>query len=93
VFDVNGGFVTARCRTIAAVPDVTTTTVNRYRCTSCGNLTRFEVTASRRTRSFHHYTVGGDLTVERTEVLSEQVDSVECTWCGPAGVVEPVVGG
>ena len=67
-----------------------TATVVRYRCTSCGNLTRFDVTATRRTRSFHHYTVGGDLAVERTEVLAEDVESVECTWCGPTGVVEPL---
>lgn len=60
----------------------------RYRCTSCGNLTRFDVTATRRTRAFHHYTVGGELTVERTEVLGEDVESVECTWCGPTGAVE-----
>lgn len=62
----------------------------RYRCTSCGNLTRFEVTATRRTRSFHHYTVGGELAVERVEVLAEDVESAECTWCGPAGAVEPL---
>jgi hypothetical protein len=70
------------------VSDVTSTPAVRYRCTSCGNLTRFDVTATRRTRSFHHYTVGGELSVERTEVLAESVESVECTWCGPGGVVE-----
>jgi hypothetical protein len=64
--------------------------VVRYRCTSCGNLTRFEVTATRRARAFHHYTVGGELTVERSETLSETVESVECTWCGPSGAVEPL---
>lgn len=83
---------TGVCRTISRVSELTTGPVTRYRCTSCGNLTRFEVTASRRTRSFHHYTIGGELSVERVEVLAEQVDSVECTWCGPAGVVEPLVG-
>jgi hypothetical protein len=31
----------------------------RYRCSACGNLTRFDVVASRRTRSFHHFSVGG----------------------------------
>lgn len=79
-----------RIGTLVAVPDVTSepTTAVRYRCTSCGNLTRFDVTATRRTRAFHHYTVGGELTVERTEVLAEDVETVECTWCGPAGAVE-----
>ena len=62
----------------------------RYRCAACGNLTRFTVTATRRTRSFHHFTVGGELTVESTEVLAEEVESVECGWCGPSGAVEPL---
>lgn len=54
----------------------------RYRCTHCGNLTRFDVTTTRRTRAYHHYTVGGDLEIEETEVLAESVDDVECRWCG-----------
>lgn len=62
--------------------------VVRYRCTTCGNLTRFHVTATRRTRAFHHFTVGGELTVESTDVLAEAVEGVECAWCGPPGVVE-----
>jgi hypothetical protein len=60
----------------------------RYRCTACGNLTRFTVTATRRTSSFHHFTVGGDLTVEDEEVRDERVESVECRWCGPGTSVE-----
>lgn len=61
----------------------------RYRCTSCGNLTRFTVTSTRRTSAFHHFTVGGELTIEDEEVLSETIESVECRWCGTgAGVVE-----
>jgi hypothetical protein len=54
----------------------------RYRCASCGNLTRFDVVTSRRTRAFHHYTVGGELQIEDTEVLAEQVEEVVCRWCG-----------
>jgi hypothetical protein len=65
----------------------------RYRCTSCGNLTRFDVTSSRRSRAYHHYTVGGELSVEDEQVLDEQIEAVECRWCGPAGVVEPVAAG
>ncbi len=60
----------------------------RYRCAACGNLTRFDVTTSRRTRAFHHYTVGGDLQVEDTEVLDEVVESVDCRWCGTGSSVE-----
>lgn len=54
----------------------------RYRCTACGNLTRFDVVTSRRTRAFHHYSVGGDLTVEDEEVLEHVIESVSCRWCG-----------
>jgi hypothetical protein len=61
----------------------------RYRCTSCGNLTRFDVTTTRRTRAFHHYTVGGELAVEDEQVLEQTVESVACRWCGSgSGVVE-----
>jgi hypothetical protein len=77
--------VSGRPRYVAQVPAPT-----RYRCTACGNLTRFDVTTSTRTRAFHHYTVGGELAVEDPEVLEERVDEVLCRWCGPSGLVEPV---
>jgi len=64
----------------------------RYRCTSCGNLTRFDVTSTRRTRAYHHYTVGGELAVEDEQILGESVESVECRWCGAAGRVEVLDG-
>jgi hypothetical protein len=54
----------------------------RYRCSACGNVTRFDVTISRRTRAFHHYSVGGELHIEDEEVLSETIDEVVCRWCG-----------
>ena len=54
----------------------------RYRCNACGNLTRFEVTTTRRTRAFHHYTIGGELSVEDVEVLAEDIESAVCRWCG-----------
>ena len=65
----------------------------RYRCAACGNVTRFDVTATRRTRAFHHYTIGGELTVEDVEVLDEQVESVSCRWCGSPKAVEVLVEG
>lgn len=64
--------------------------LTRYRCTACGNLTRFDVTVSRRTRAFHHYTVGGDLAIEQEEVLDETIESVDCHWCANSRAVEPV---
>jgi hypothetical protein len=64
----------------------------RYRCNSCGNLTRFDVTTSRRTKAFHHFTVGGELTVEEEQVLAEQVEDVVCRWCGSGKGVEVLTG-
>jgi hypothetical protein len=57
----------------------------RYRCRGCGNLTRFDVVATRRTRAFHHFSVSGDLTVEEEEILDERIDGVDCRWCGASG--------
>jgi hypothetical protein len=62
--------------------------VTRYRCAACGNLTRFNVVTSRRTKAFHHYSVGGELSVEDVEVLDESVDEVSCRWCGNGGSIE-----
>ena len=61
---------------------------SRYRCTACGNLTRFDVTSTRRSRAYHHFTVGGELEVEDEVVLEDTVEEVSCRWCGsPANVV------
>ena len=57
----------------------------RYRCSACGNLTRFDVVATRRTRAFHHFSVGGELSVEEEAVLDERVEEVTCRWCGASG--------
>jgi hypothetical protein len=48
-------------------------------------LTRFDVLASRRTRAFHHYSIGGELTVEEEDVLEDRVEQVTCRWCGATG--------
>jgi ribosomal protein S27E len=53
-----------------------------YRCESCGNKTRFDVFETTRMRSFHHFTLGGELTVEEQEVLDRSVERVVCRWCG-----------
>jgi hypothetical protein len=65
----------------------------RYRCAACGNLTRFDVTTTRRSRAFHHYSLGGDLTVEDEEILDEVVEAVSCRWCGSGGSIEVVAAG
>lgn len=66
--------------------------VTRYRCGACGNLTRFDVTATRTTRAFHHYSLGGSLAVEEEELLDEVVTDVSCRWCGHGRSVEVLPG-
>lgn len=60
----------------------------RYRCASCGNLTRFDVVTTRKTTAFHHYSVGGDLSIEDVEVLDETIEDVTCRWCGNGNGIE-----
>ena len=60
----------------------------RFRCGRCGNLTRFDVVESRRTRAFYHFTVGGDLAVEDEEVLASEREQVTCRWCGASDSIE-----
>ncbi len=62
----------------------------RYRCNACGNLTRFDVVRSARTREFWHFSLGGDATVEETETLDERLERIECRWCGSADQIEAI---
>lgn len=62
--------------------------VNRYRCAACGNVTRFDVTVTRRTREFHHYTLGGDRSVDDVELVEELIEAVTCRWCGHGQSIE-----
>lgn len=64
------------------------TDVQRYVCTACGNRTRFDVVETVRRRRFHHYTLGGDMTVDEEAVLERAVESVTCRWCDRSGTVE-----
>ena len=53
-----------------------------YRCEACGNKTRFDVFETKRLRSFYHYTLGGEMSVEDEEVLERSVERIVCRWCG-----------
>ena len=55
-----------------------------YRCDACGNKTRFDVYETKKVRGFHHFTLGGDVTVEEEEILERDVERVVCRWCGSA---------
>jgi len=45
----------------------------RYRCSLCGNLTRFDVVTTATIKAFHHYSIGGDLEIEDPQTLSRVV--------------------
>ena len=68
------------------LPDPT----QRWRCGGCGNLTRFDLTRSRRTTEYWHFDLAGDPVVEETEVLDQSVESVTCRWCGRSDAIELV---
>ncbi len=70
------------------VPLPTATT--RWRCTQCGNLTRFDVTRQVRSVEYVHLDLAGEPTVEEREVLSETVESVRCRWCNAKDRIELV---
>ena len=72
--------------TTPAMPGATT----RWRCRLCGNLTRFDVTRSTRSREFVHVDLAGEPVVEEREVLAETLESVRCRWCAGGGDVELV---
>lgn len=65
----------------------------RWRCGGCGNLTRFDVTRTRRTTEFWHFDLAGDHRVEESETLAESVESLTCRWCGRSDAVELVARG
>jgi hypothetical protein len=62
----------------------------RWRCSRCGNLTRFDVTRSSRVREYVHLELSGEPRVEEREVLDETVESVRCRWCNADDTVELV---
>lgn len=68
------------------IPEAT----HRWRCAGCGNLTRFDVTRTRRTTEYWHFDLGGDHRVEETEVKDETVQTVTCRWCGRDDAIEVV---
>ncbi|MDQ1664311.1 MAG: hypothetical protein QOH75_342, partial [Actinomycetota bacterium] len=58
---------------MSTVPLPTPTT--RWRCTRCGNLTRFDVRRSSTVREFVHLDLAGEPTVEEHDVIAETVES------------------
>ena len=74
----------------ATVPVPMPTPATRWRCTRCGNLTRFDVVRSSRVREYVHLDLAGEPRVEETEILAQAVEQVRCRWCAGTDTVEVV---
>ena len=62
----------------------------RWRCTLCGNLTRFDVTRSTKAVEYVHVDLAGEQVVEEREVVGEVVEHVTCRWCKAVDQVEVI---
>lgn len=62
----------------------------RLRCGGCGNLTRFDVSRTARTREYWHFDLAGDHAVEEATLLDERVEEIVCRWCGRSDAIEVV---
>ncbi len=71
---------------VTALPDGT----HRWRCGGCGNLTRFDVTRTRRTTEYWHFDLSGEPVVEDSMLRHETVEAVACRWCGRSDAIELV---
>ena len=72
------------------MPVPTPSADERWRCTLCGNLTRFDVTRSTKAVEYVHVDLAGEQVVEEREVVSDQVEHVSCRWCSAVDAVEVV---
>jgi len=68
------------------------TEIVRYRCAACGNKTRFDVVDSVTRRRFHHYSLGGELTVEDEDIIERNIVRVVCRWCDRSDAIEELHG-
>lgn len=71
-----------------SIPSPTSDT--RWRCTLCGNLTRFDVVRASRVREYVHVDLAGEPVVEERDVVSDVVEHVTCRWCSAVDQVEVV---
>lgn len=61
-----------------------------YRCSHCGNKTRFDVYDTVRRRRFEHATLGGEITIDEEEILERTIDRIVCRWCDRDDAIETV---
>jgi hypothetical protein len=62
----------------------------RWRCTVCGNLTRFDVLRTTKAREYLHVGLAGEQQTEERELLEDVVEHVTCRWCNAVDQVELV---
>jgi RNase P subunit RPR2 len=70
-----------------AVPDLPDERT-RWRCSRCGNLTRFDVSRVQKVDEFWHFELSGEPNVEERNVQSDDVLAVKCRWCGVGAEIE-----
>ncbi len=63
---------------------------HRWRCSACGNLTRFDVVRRATVREYWHLDLAGEPVVEETETLTSTLVSLACRWCGRTDSVQVV---
>ena len=61
-----------------------------YRCTHCGNKTRFDVYDVVRRRRFEHASLGGEVEIEDEEIIDRTVERIVCRWCDRDDTIETV---
>jgi hypothetical protein len=81
---------TATASTASAARLVEPDDRHRWRCSGCGNLTRFDVVRSRRMAEFWHVDLAGNANVEESSTLESSIESVTCRWCGRTDAIEVV---
>lgn len=62
----------------------------RWRCTACGNLTRFDVLRTLKVQDFVHADLAGEPMVEERSILADVVERATCRWCNAVDQVELV---
>lgn len=59
----------------------------RWRCLLCGNVTRFDVVRTVRTREYVHVSLDGTPHTQERDVLAETVERLSCRWCARSDTV------
>lgn len=39
-------------------------------------------------RAYHHYSLGGDLSIDEEEILEARREEIRCRWCGASDRIE-----